>query len=338
MEQKVKQSNASDFLRGKRILVTGGAGFIGSHIVDQLMGHEVQAVVAVDNMVRGRSENLSSVAADPRLRLVNGDIRDNALMDELVRDADIVFHQAALRITHCAAEPAEAFEVMGRATFDLLQLCVKHKIQKIIAASSASIYGYAPEFPTTEAAAPYADRTLYGGLKLFNEKLLRSFNDMYGLNYCALRYFNVYGTRMDIHGRYTEVLIRWMERIAANQPPIIFGDGLQTMDFVEVRDVASSNIAAALSSASDEVYNVASGAEVSLKELAQTLLKIMGRENLGIHHEPARNVNPVERRLADPSKARAQLGFQVSIGLEDGLRDLVRWWRDECVFVLETAK
>lgn len=337
MEQQVGQVNASKFLSGKRVLVTGGAGFIGSHIIDQLLNYDVRSVVAIDNMVRGRRENLSVATTDPRLRIVDGDIRDNVLMDDLVRDADVVFHQAALRITHCAAEPAEAFEVMGRATFDLLQLCVKHRIQKIVAASSASIYGYAPEFPTTEAAAPYSDRTLYGGLKLFNEKLLRSFNDMYGLNYCALRYFNVYGTRMDIHGRYTEVLIRWMERISEGKPPIIFGDGLQTMDFVEVRDVASSNIAAALSPASDEVYNVASGTEVSLKQLAQTLLKIMERESLGIQHEPPRAVNPVERRLADPSKAQAQLGFKVSISLEDGLRDLVQWWRNERNSLLEVA-
>lgn len=338
MEQVINQRSESNFLAGKRVLVTGGAGFIGSHIIDQLMNHDVTSVVAIDNMVRGRPANLSAALKDSRLQLVEGDIRDHLLMEDLVSKSDVVFHQAALRITHCAADPVEAFEVMGRGTFDLLQLCVKHKTQKVVAASSASIYGLAPEFPTTEAAAPYSDRTLYGGLKLFNEKLLRSFNDMYGLNYCALRYFNVYGSRMDIHGRYTEVLIRWMERIAAGQPPIIFGDGLQTMDFVEVRDIALSNIAACLSSASDQVYNVASGTEISLKQLAQALLKTMGREDLAIEYQPARSVNPVERRLADPAKARDELGFQASIELDEGLRDLVSWWQIERASTPEVAK
>ena len=316
-------------LADKRILVTGGAGFIGSEIVGLLLKEGVNQIVAVDNMARGRPENLASFHDDGRLRLVVGDIRDRALLDGLISDSDVVFHQAALRITQCAAEPRHAFEVMAAATFDILEACVAHKVEKVVAASSASIYGLAPEFPTTEAAAPYDDRTLYGGFKLLNESLLRSFADMYGLKYCALRYFNVYGPRMDIHGRYTEVLIRWMERVHQGLPPIIFGDGRQTMDFVHVHDVARANIAAANSTASDEAFNVASGREVSLKQLAQALLEIMGREDLVIEHQPERAVNPVARRLADPSKARRLLDFETSIDLHDGLRGLVDWWRRE---------
>ncbi|MDB5687116.1 MAG: UDP-glucuronate 5-epimerase [Rhizorhabdus sp.] len=316
-------------LAGKHVLVTGGAGFVGSHIVDQLIAHDAAAITVIDNMVRGRPANLAGALRSGRVNLIEGDIRDQPRMDGLVRDADIVFHQAALRITHCAAEPRLAFDVMGGATFDILESCVTHKVEKVIAASSASIYGLAPEFPTTEAAAPYADRTLYGGLKMLNESLLRSFNDMYCLNYAALRYFNVFGPRMDIHGKYTEVLIRWMERIAQGLPPRIFGDGLQTMDFIDVRDIARANIAAALSPASDRVYNVAWGTEVSLKELAETLLAIMGRPDLGIEYQAARDINPVERRLADIARARDELGFTATITLEDGLRDLVDWWRGE---------
>jgi UDP-glucose 4-epimerase len=316
-------------LAGKRILVTGGAGFVGSHIVDQLIAHDAATITVVDNMVRGRPANLAAALQSGRVDLIEGDIRDQPQMDALVRDADIVFHQAALRITHCAAEPRLAFDVMGRATFEILEACVTHKVEKVVAASSASIYGLAPEFPTTEAAAPYADRTLYGGLKMLNESLLRSFNDMFGLNYAALRYFNVFGPRMDIHGKYTEVLIRWMERIAEGLPPLIFGDGLQTMDFIDVRDIARANIAAALAPVSDRVYNVARGTEVSLKQLAETLLAIMGRPDLGIEYQPARAINPVERRLADISRARDELGFTATITLEDGLRDLVAWWRGE---------
>lgn len=316
-------------LAGKHVLVTGGAGFVGSHIVDQLIAHDAAAITVIDNMVRGRPANLAAALQSGRVTLIEGDIRDQARMDALIRDADVVFHQAALRITHCAAEPRLAFDVMGRATFDILEACVTHKVEKVIAASSASIYGLAPEFPTTEAAAPYADRTLYGGLKMLNESLLRSFNDMYGLNYCALRYFNVFGPRMDIHGKYTEVLIRWMERITDGVPPLIFGDGLQTMDFIDVRDIARANIAAALAPATDRVFNVAWGTEVSLKQLAEGLLAIMGRPDLGIEYQPARAINPVERRLADISRARDELGFTATIALEDGLRDLVDWWRRE---------
>ncbi|TFI59633.1 NAD-dependent epimerase/dehydratase family protein [Sphingomonas parva] len=316
-------------LAGKHVLVTGGAGFVGSHIVDQLIAHDAGTITVIDNMVRGRPANLTRALQSGRVTLIEGDIRDKARIDGLIRDADVVFHQAALRITHCAAEPSLAFDVMGRATFDILEACVTHKVEKVVAASSASIYGLAPHFPTTEAAAPYADRTLYGGLKMLNESLLRSFNDMYGLRYAALRYFNVYGPRMDIHGKYTEVLIRWMERISEGLPPLIFGDGLQTMDFVDVRDVARANIAAALSPESDRVYNVAMGIEVSLKQLAQTLLSIMGRPDLEIEHQPARAINPVERRLADVTRARDELGFEATITLEDGMRDLVDWWRSE---------
>lgn len=316
-------------LAGKRVLVTGGAGFVGSHIVDQLLAHDAAEITVIDNMVRGRPANLAGALQSGRVNLIEGDICDQPRMDALIRDAEVVFHQAALRITHCAAEPRLAFNVMGRAAFEIFEACVNHKVEKLVAASSASIYGLAPEFPTTEAAAPYADRTLYGGLKMLNESLLRSFNDMYGLNYTALRYFNVFGPRMDIHGKYTEVLIRWMERIEAGLPPLIFGDGLQTMDFVDVRDIARANIAAALAPTSDRVYNVAWGTEVSLKQLAETLLAIMGRPDLGIEYQEARAINPVERRLADVTRAREELGFTATITLEDGLRDLVAWWQGE---------
>jgi UDP-glucose 4-epimerase len=323
----LSDTNLSNDLSRQRVLVTGGAGFVGSHIVDLLLQQDVASVTIIDNMVRGGLHNLTTPS--DRLRVVTGDIRDRTLLEDLVKDSDVVFHQAALRITQCAAEPQHAFDVMAAATFHLLECCVAHGIKKVIAASSASIYGLAPEFPTTEAAAPYADRTLYGGFKLLNESLLRSFHDMFGLKSTALRYFNVFGPRMDIHGRYTEVLIRWMERIVAGKPPIIFGDGLQTMDFIDVRDVARANIAAALAPASDEVFNVASGTEVSLRQLAQALLITMDRPDLSIVYESARAVNPVERRLASTDKAKRLLGFEARIGLDEGLRDLVAWWQQE---------
>jgi len=313
-------------LNGKRILVTGGAGFVGSHIVDLLIDEGCEEIVAVDNMIRGRRDNLGGARERGSVRLVEGDIRDHDLMEELVCHADLVFHQAALRITQCAEEPREALEVMVDATFDLLQLCVNHKVVKVIVASSASIYGMADHFPTAETQHPYNNRTLYGAAKGFNEGLLRSFHEMYGLDYVALRYFNVYGPRMDIHGVYTEVLIRWMERITSGEAPLILGDGNQTMDFVHVKDVARANILAAKSDITDEVFNVASGAETSLKELAYVLLEVM-EADLRPEYREERKVNAVSRRLADTDKAKEVLGFNASVTLKEGFKELVAWWR-----------
>jgi UDP-glucose 4-epimerase len=321
--------NATSTLRGKRVLVTGGAGFVGSHIVDLLMGEGCSEIVVIDNMVRGRVANLSGPLASGRVELVHGDIRDVATMRRLVAKTDTVFHQAALRITHCAEEPDEAMQVMVNATYELLRLCVEENVRKVVMASSASIYGLAETFPTVESQNAYANRTLYGAAKSFGEGLLRSFNDMYGLDYVALRYFNVYGPRMDIHGRYTEVMVRWMERIEAGQPPIIFGDGLQTMDLVHVRDVARANVLAANNSTTDVVCNVGSETETSLIELTHCFARAMGRPDLKPVHVETRAINPVSRRLASGALAAAVLDFRPRIGRDEGIRDLVSWWLTE---------
>ena len=315
-------------MRNKRILITGGAGLIGSHIADLAALESPREIVILDNFVRGRRENLNQAASRTALTIVEGDIRDRALLAKLFDGVDIVFHQAAIRITQCAEEPRLAFDVLAGGTFDVLEAAVKAGVSKVVAASSASVLGLAESFPTTEAHHPYNNRTIYGAAKSFNEGLLRSFADMYGLRYVALRYFNVYGPRMDVYGAYTEVLIRWMERLAAGQAPLIHGDGAQTMDFVHVRDIARANMLAAKSDITDEVFNVASGAETSLLELARTLSHIMG-STLEPEHIPARKVNAVSRRLADTRKARDLLGFEARISLEDGLRGLVEWWRQE---------
>ena len=248
-------------------------------------------------------------------------------MDELVAGSDLVFHQAALRITHCAAEPRLAREVMVDATFDLLDLCVRHGVRRVIAASSASIYGLAERFPTPEDHHPYDNRTFYGAAKLFNEGMLRAFHDLHALEYLALRYFNVYGPRMDTHGKYTEVLIRWMERIEAGEPPLVFGSGEQTMDFVHVHDVARANILAAVAPVTDACFNIGTGVETSLVELAGHLAEAMGRPDLTPEFRPERAVNPVPRRLAATDAARRSLGFSAEIPLRQGIEDLVAWWR-----------
>jgi UDP-glucose 4-epimerase len=320
---------SSKVLAGKRVLVTGGAGFVGSHIIDLLAEAGCGKIIAIDNFVRGRPQNLARAMAHGNVRLIEGDICDRELMSSLVANTDTVFHQAALRITQCAAEPRAAMEVMVDATFDLLEQCVASKVRKLVMASSASVYGMADEFPTTEKSPPYANRTLYGAAKAFAEGMLRSFNDTKGLDYIALRYFNVYGTRMDIHGRYTEVMIRWMERLASGLPPVVFGDGLQTMDMINVKDVARANVLAAVSDASDVVLNIGSGTETSLLEVAQLLAGAMGRGNVATVHEAERAVNPVPRRLADVSAARRLIGFEASVPLKSGIEELAGWWMAE---------
>ncbi len=313
-------------LDGAEVLVTGGAGTIGSTLVDQLVNAGVAHVDVVDNLVRGRRANLDDALATGRVSLIEGDIRDRDLVHDLTKGKDLVFHQAAIRITQCAEEPRLALEVMVDATFNVFEAAAEHKVGKLVTASSASVYGMAEQFPTTERHHHHNNDTFYGASKSFNEGMLRSFRAMYGLDYVALRYFNVYGPRMDVHGLYTEVLVRWMERIADGKPPLIFGDGRQTMDFVCVPDIAHANVLAAASDVVDGHYNIASGTETSLLELAEALLRAMDSD-LGVEHGPERAVNGVVRRLADTSAARRDLGFESTIGLDEGLRLLVDWWR-----------
>ncbi len=312
----------------KRALITGGAGLIGSHIADRLIEVGIDEIVVLDNFSRGREENIKQALSSGKVTTVSGDIRDLAKVREVMDGIDIVFHEAAIRITQCAQEPRLAHEVLATGTFNLLEAAVAAKVKRFVSASSASIYGQAESFPTTEHHHGYGNRTIYGAIKLYNEGLLRSFYEMYGLNYVALRYFNVYGPRMDAFGVYTEVMIRWMERLSKGQPCLILGDGSQTMDFVFVEDVARANLMAAYSSLTDEVINVASGKETSLIELARTLGRVMGVD-LPPEYGPARKATPVFRRLADVEKAKQLLGFQTCVDLEEGLRQLVDWWRTE---------
>lgn len=308
------------------VLVTGGAGTIGSTLVDQLLDAGAGRVQVLDNLVRGRRANLDNALSAGRAELVEGDIRDIDLVDGLTRGKDLVFHQAAIRITQCAEEPRLALEVLVDGTFNVVEAAARHHVSKLVLASSASVYGMAEDFPTTERHHPYNNDTFYGAAKTFNEGLARSFRAMHGLDYVALRYFNVYGPRMDVHGLYTEVLVRWMERIADGRPPLIFGNGEQTMDFAFTGDIARANVLAAASSVTEGVYNVASGTETSLLELAQALLRVMGSD-LHVEHGPERAVNGVARRLADTTAAMRDLGFKTEVGLEDGLGQLVDWWR-----------
>lgn len=310
------------------MLVTGGAGTIGSTIVDQLIDAGVAHVDVLDNLVRGRHENLADAMPSGTVTLIEGDLRDRDLVHDLTRGKDLVFHQAAIRITQCAEEPRLALEVLVDGTFNVLEAAAQHRIDKLVFASSASVYGLAESFPTDERHHHHNNDTFYGAAKSFNEGMVRSFRAMTGLDYVGLRYFNVYGPRMDVHGLYTEVLVRWMERIADGQPPLIFGDGQQTMDFVFTRDIARANLLAASSDVREGVYNIASGTETSLLGLAEALLRAMDSD-LSVEHGEDRAVNGVTRRLAATSAARRDLSFEAEVELEDGLRELVEWWQPQ---------
>ena len=324
----MSQGPSTPIRAGQRFLITGGAGLIGSHIAELLVAEGAKEVVVLDNFVRGRRENLRSVIDSGVVTIVEGDLRDRALVADVMKGIDVVFHQAAIRITQCASEPRLALEVLVDGTFNVVEAAAEARVKKVVAASSASVYGLAEAFPTSEKHHGYDNRTIYGAAKMFNEGLLRSFHDTHGLDYVALRYFNVYGPRMDIHGAYTEVFVRWIDAISQGRPPVIFGDGTQTMDFVYVEDIARANLLAAQAPVTDAVFNIASGTETSLNMLAATLLELLGSD-LRPEYQPARKVNPVPRRLADVRQARERLNFEARVPLRQGLLRFIRWWEQE---------
>jgi len=317
---------------GQTALVTGGAGLVGSHICDQLVEAGIGRIRVLDDFSRGRIDNLRSAMASDKVEVLRGDVRDPTTVDGAVQGCDLVFHQAAIRITRCAQEPRVALDVLVNGTFNVVQACVKHKVKKLVAASSASVYGPADVFPTEERHHLYNNRTLYGACKVANEQMLRAFAEMDDLPYVALRYFNIYGPRMDVFGVYTEVLVRWLDRLDAGEPPLIFGDGKQSMDFVYIGDVARANLLAAQAPVSDAVYNVASGVETTLLEMCHTLMVAAGHPGL----QPTFKPMPVERRgvevvrrLASTQKARRELGFEASVDLAEGLRRFIGWRNTE---------
>ena len=315
-------------IENSKIFMTGGAGFVGSYVVEKLLKHNPEKIVIIDNLLRGSFRNMENFIDNPKVQFAEGDIRDKELMDKLMTGMDYCYHLAALRINRCAADPSVAFEVMAAATFQVIELARKHNIKKLIYSSSASIYGLAQNFPTPETDNPYDNKTFYGAAKTFGEQMLRSCHDMYGLDYVALRYFNIYGERMDTEGKYTEVMIKWLDCIRDGKAPLIFGDGSTSMDFIHVEDVAQANVNALLSDASDEAFNVGYQKETSLKELLDLML-VANNSELKPEHRPDNTINPVSKRIADISKAKRMLDFEASIPLEAGLKRLSKWYFEQ---------
>ena len=314
-----------DNIKGNAFFVSGGAGFIGSYVVEELLRLGAKKVVILDNFIRGSKANMENFFNSERIEFVEGDMRDAVILENCIAGVDYVFHMAALRINACAANPKDGFDVMLKSTFELAELCVKHKIKKVIYSSSASVYGLAQHFPTPESDNPYDNQTFYGAAKLFGEQLFRSYKFMYGLDYVALRYFNAYGPRMDTDGKYTEVMIKWLDCIKDGKNPLIYGDGSTSMDFVYVKDISKANIAALNADVTDMAFNIGNQVETSLTTLLQTLLKV---NNSVLHPEyrEENSINPVSRRLADLTKAQQLLEFKPTYDLESGLKELSQWY------------
>lgn len=311
-------------IRGRNILVIGGAGFIGSHIVDRLCELDVKSVTVYDNFVRGTVENLENALKDPRVRVfdIGGDITQPDILDAAVKEADAVFHLAALWLLQCHDYPRSAFDVNIAGTFNVLEACARNNAEKLVYSSSASVYGNALETPMTEDHA-FNNRTFYGATKIAGEQMARAFNERYGLNYVGLRYMNVYGPRQDYKGAYIAVIMKILDRIDQGLSPIVYGDGSQSYDFVHVEDVARANLCAMQSDATDAFYNVGRGIGTSIRELCQVLLDLTGSD-LEIQYEPEGQTF-VTHRVGSTECARAEIAFEAEIGLDEGLRKLIDW-------------
>jgi UDP-glucose 4-epimerase len=309
-----------------RILVIGGAGFVGSHIVDQLLDEQVAKIVVLDNFVRGTRANLEEAAKDDRVEIVEGSVTDRDLLRSLMREADYVFHLAALWLHECVHEPRSAIDVNVVGTWNVVEAAQECGIKRIVYSSSASVYGDALESPMTEEH-PFNNRTLYGATKIGGEQFFRAFNEQHGLDYVGLRYMNIYGPRMDYKGTYVSVIMKVLDRIEAGEAPVVFGDGSQAYDFVHVSDVARGNILALKSDATDEFFNVGMGVRTTISELVGLLLELTGSE-LEPEYRPEEQ-SFVTERVGSTEKAEALLGFRATVPLEEGLASVIAWRRSD---------
>ena len=312
-------------LRGKKLVVIGGAGLIGSHTVETLLQHDIKEILIYDNFVRGRQENLSSALRDPRVRVyeVGGDILQMDILESALNGADGVFHMAALWLLQCHEYPRSAFEVNVHGTFNVMEACIKKGVSRLIYSSSASVYGDAVEEPMTEIH-PFNNKNFYGATKICGEAMLRAFHHRYGLNYIGLRYMNVYGPRADYQGAYIAVIMKMLDAIDKGQGPTILGDGSEAFDFVAVEDCGIANVKAMQSEITDRFYNVGTGIRTSLKELAEKIVRLTGCQQ-EIKYLPRSQATLVRNRIGSPLLAAKEIDFRAGINLDEGLRHLINW-------------
>lgn len=317
-------------LEGARILVIGGAGFVGSHVVEQLLDEPVAEVRVYDNFTRGKREHLAASLDDPRCQVYEhgGDVRDVDVLDAALRGVDGVVHLAAMWLLHCRDFPRTAFHVNVEGTFNVIEACVKNNVQRLIYSSSASVYGDAVEVPMTEDH-PFNNRNFYGATKIAGEAMCRAFHDRYGLDYVGLRYMNVYGPRQDQTAVYTGVIPIVLNRIDAGQVPVVNGDGMQAYDFVSVTDVARCNVLALKAYATDRFYNIGTGIQTTVRELCEMMIRLTDAD-LTVEYRPypqddARAL--VKNRIGSTAAAARDLGFEARITLEQGLEALIAWRR-----------
>lgn len=312
-------------IRGKRLVVVGGAGLIGSHCVDELLRHDVGEVVVYDNFARGRLENLNDALKDPRVRIfeAGGDITQTDVLDAALVKADGVFHLAALWLLQCHEFPRTAFEVNVRGTFNVMDACVRAGVSRLVYSSSASVYGDAVEEPMTEEH-PFNNQNFYGATKICGEAMLRAYHFRYGLDFVGLRYMNVYGPRQDYHGAYIAVIMKMLDAIDRGEGPTILGDGSEAFDFVAVEDCGRANVCAMMSNKVDRFYNVGTGRRTSLRELAEMLIQLTdcGQE---INYAPRSQATLVRNRIGSAVRASEEIGFEARIDLREGLQKLIEW-------------
>jgi len=311
-------------IKGKRILVIGGAGFIGSHIVDQLLLEEVKEVIIYDNFTRGRSDNIAGALRDPRCKVfeIGGDILQTDILNKAMEGIDGVIHLAAMWLLHCHEYPRSAFDVNVRGTFNVIEAAIKNNVSRVVYSSSASVYGNAVEIPMTEDHI-YNNDTFYGATKIAGEHFFKSLGSRYDLNWVGLRYMNVYGPRQDYEGAYIAVMHKILDRLGNGLKPMVFGDGSQQYDFVAVQDCARANICALKSDASGECYNVGRGIGTSILDLTNLLIKLSGIES-EIQYEPE-GLTFVTNRIGSIEKAEKDLGYKWTIDLEEGMQALIDW-------------
>lgn len=315
-------------LNGARILVIGGAGFIGSFVVAELLKTDVAEVIVYDNFSRGKRSNIEKLLQDPRCSLYpdGGDVRDTDLLNEAMKGVDGVIHLAAMWLLHCKDFPRTAFHVNIEGTFNVLEACVNNNIKRLVFSSSASVYGDAMEIPMTESH-PFNNRNFYGATKIAGEAMCRAYYDRYGLNFVGLRYMNVYGPNQDQTAAYSGVIPTMLNKIDANEAPVINGDGSQAYDFIYVEDVARCNVKALEADVVDEFYNVGTGVQTRIKDLCDLILRLK-RADVTVEYRPYEKEDTrrqVKNRIGSPKKAQEQLGFSSCYDLENGLERLIAW-------------